>query len=334
MAKPINTGKELESIVADIYDFLSIKDENTAVELDVKLDSPDGPRQFDVVMTTKVADGETELITVIEVRDKARKLNLEAVDAFRSKMLDVGASKGIIVSKAGFQSGAVRKAKRQKIDLYKIQRLEDLKDFQIQTPAVVHLVKFGFIRIESQIAGPPPADAIDFARVYVDDVHFFEILRKEIAQGNIKPTILGSLSEGRIIDQSKIKVGSKVVNIDDELDGVNTWSPSSDSSVEYRKRFSAKPIPIENLVVKYQLYYEYYFGYLTDLPNTVALSNILKSTSRVFFNSNDLMDFKTLFNKFESLDDIPVREAMNYHLLESKDFASASKAFDQMMASK
>lgn len=326
MVKPKNTGKELESIVADIYDFLSVDDENTTVELDVKLDSPDGPRQFDVVMTTTVADGETELITVIEVRDKARKLNLEAVDAFRSKMLDVGASKGIIVSKAGFQSGAVRKAKRQKIDLYKIQRLEDLKDFKIQTPTVVHFVKFGFIRTDFAIGTRPSADdPVDPSRIFIDDKHFFEVLRSEIAQNKFQPTILGSLSEGGEIDREKIKVGAPVIDVDSELEGLNTWSPSSDLKVEYRKRFS-RPVPLRNLEVKYQLYYEYHFGYLTDLPNTVALSNILRSTSRVFFQSNDLLDFQSSFNKFESLDDIPVREAINYQILDYKDFSVVSQA--------
>ena len=328
MSKQKNTGKALESIVLEIYKTLSKDESNTTVELDVKLESPDGPRQFDVVVTSVVAGGQITLTTVIEVRDYASRLSIEKLDAFRSKMIDVNANKGIMISKVGFQKGAVRKAKRQKIDLYTVHRLGDLEKFKSQTPVVVHALSYGLIQMNADIQSP--AELIDFSKVFVNDIHFFQVLSDQIRAGDLQLNILSSLSDEDEAVESEIRPLEEVVDLEN-MKGINTWLPADDSKIEYRKYFSTKPISLSGLEVKFQLYYEYYFGYVTDLPNTVAMSNILDSSAEVFFVDEDIDDFQMHFNKFSSLDEIPVRQALNYHALENKDFSRVSDSFKRIV---
>lgn len=323
MAKK-NTGKELEAVVARVYEFLSEQDVNTTVRKDVKLESPDGLRQFDVVLETEIAQSSTskiELLTVVEVRDYKPKLKVDAIDAFVSKMQDVKANKGIIVSRTGFQKGAVRKAKRLGIDLYTVQHLERLKDFQPQTPVVMHLVKFGMMRMGYSAQIGNPNFAYNFENLTVDDVPIFEQLKRDIASGKIKPTILAHLSDFERSKKSKVPVvGDKVEELEDNIVGLNIYTPPEDGVVKYKPPQTFTKLPVNEAYIKYQLYYEYFFGYLTDLPHTVAMTNILESTATVYYELKDLMNFHEHFRKIDTLGDIPVTDAANYFVME--DFES------------
>ena len=80
-----NTGKPYEAFVKSIYDALTDDERFTSVELDVKLPSPDGPRQIDVLLRSRVAH--FEIVTVIECRDYAKRLDITDVDGFISKLV-------------------------------------------------------------------------------------------------------------------------------------------------------------------------------------------------------------------------------------------------------
>ena len=140
-----NTGKDFEKLVGQIYDLLSQNEANTKVEIDVEIESPDGPRQFDVVITSTIAT--IEIVTVIEVRDWNKNLSVTHVDGLHSKMRDVNANKAILVARKGFSSGAIRKAKRLNIDLCTAHDLKNIKDFVPKAPVVVHYLKFEFTSI-------------------------------------------------------------------------------------------------------------------------------------------------------------------------------------------
>jgi hypothetical protein len=111
----VNTGKEFEKLVESIFNKL-IKDPRfEKVEQNIQLDGPDGERQIDVLITAEIAG--VKFLTVIECKDYKNKVSIPTIDGFHSKLIDVGAKKGIIISAKGFSSKAISKAKRLGISL-------------------------------------------------------------------------------------------------------------------------------------------------------------------------------------------------------------------------
>lgn len=79
-------------------------------------------RQLDVAITQTV--GLTELLIVIECKKIKRSVGIAHVDALASKVRDVGASKGVLVSTSGFQEGAIGAAKDNNILLLSYREAE------------------------------------------------------------------------------------------------------------------------------------------------------------------------------------------------------------------
>lgn len=74
------------------------------------------PRQIDVSVSSNQSF--YSHLVIIECKDKTRKVTVEWIEGFRSKIEDVGAQKGVMVSPTGFTEGAVQKAKSYGIDLF------------------------------------------------------------------------------------------------------------------------------------------------------------------------------------------------------------------------
>ena len=110
-----NNGSQFEILLQEIYSVLVSNEQFTQVERNVQLPGLDGPRQIDVLITSQVAG--MPLKTVVECRDHNRILDVTAIDAFQSKLVDVSANKGVLVSRKGFSGTAKKKAKRVGITL-------------------------------------------------------------------------------------------------------------------------------------------------------------------------------------------------------------------------
>jgi len=102
----IPSWKQFEELVAKIHKHLA---PDAIVRTHQFLPSKSGePREFDITITQQV--GLFNMLTVIECKYHKRPVNPEKVDAFVTKLGDVGASRGAIVSRSGFQRGAKRTA--------------------------------------------------------------------------------------------------------------------------------------------------------------------------------------------------------------------------------
>ncbi len=131
-----NDGKEFEELLREIYSALTANDCYSTVEKNIQLPGADGPRQIDVLIRSEVAG--MPLMTVIECRDFNKKLDVTAVDAFQSKLVDVGANKGVLVARKGFSGTAIHKAKRVGITLCTASNAHEiLLSLGIQLPVVV-----------------------------------------------------------------------------------------------------------------------------------------------------------------------------------------------------
>ena len=86
-------------------------------------------RQFDVIV--RFTAGFYSYLTVIEVKHHVDPLKVESVDAFVTKMRDVKANKGIIVSSSGFQRGCYEVARRHGIELLTLTEVLNAPEGQI-----------------------------------------------------------------------------------------------------------------------------------------------------------------------------------------------------------
>ncbi|MDO8971924.1 MAG: restriction endonuclease, partial [Saprospiraceae bacterium] len=129
-------GLKFEHLATEVFTILCKDREFEKVEHNVFLDGPDGPRQIDVLISGSV--GPFEVKTIIECKDYDNNVNVIAVDALYSKLLDVNAQKAVLVARKGFTSGAKKKAKRLGISLCTIHSMDQEKwKFEIEIPILI-----------------------------------------------------------------------------------------------------------------------------------------------------------------------------------------------------
>lgn len=106
--------KEYERLAARIYDELEPQARVTHNDKIQGLDSGT-MRQIDVCIRTVMAAH--ELLVVVDAKDHKARIDVTKVGAFASLVTDVRASKGILVSNAGFTKNAMEYARKLGIDL-------------------------------------------------------------------------------------------------------------------------------------------------------------------------------------------------------------------------
>jgi len=87
----------------------------------VDLEGIRGKHRVDVLGTFSLKGMEYK--TIVECKYWSQKVRKEQVATLVSIMEDVGASKGIIISKSGFQTGAVNYAKKRSVELLTLQEV-------------------------------------------------------------------------------------------------------------------------------------------------------------------------------------------------------------------
>ena len=123
-------GTKYELFVKEIYEAILRYEgvENIDVQHDIKIKGSSGvERQVDIYWEFKTAGVKYRLI--IECKDYKAAIPLEKIDAFHSKVTDIGGAIGVFVSKSGYQRGAVELARKYGIQLREI-RVPNDKDWE------------------------------------------------------------------------------------------------------------------------------------------------------------------------------------------------------------
>ena len=113
----IRHWKEFEQLVAAIQ---RCTHEGAEVLWDKKIDG----RQYDCIINFTY--GMYDYRVVIECKKETRAIEVGAVEAFVIKSQKVRANKAIMVSRNGFQSGAIETAAAYNIELYQVEELDAL----------------------------------------------------------------------------------------------------------------------------------------------------------------------------------------------------------------
>ena len=115
------TGKEYENFVANLQKAIFdseeyTKQKNIIIEQNKKILDRDGnEREFDIYWEYEI--GGFTYKTIIECKDYNSKISIEKIDALVGKLHDFPDLRGIFATKFGYQSGALKKAQENNIDL-------------------------------------------------------------------------------------------------------------------------------------------------------------------------------------------------------------------------
>ena len=159
IANSITDWVGFEKLVAELHETGEV-----TVQHNVILPGRSGaPRQIDVLIRHK--QGLYEHLVVAECKYWNSSVERRDVDALATTLREVGASRGVIFSTKGFQSGAITQAKHENIDLYIVRDLTDdewglpgrIVDMflQIVQPSIGNVTSHGVTKIGNPFNNAP-----------------------------------------------------------------------------------------------------------------------------------------------------------------------------------
>ncbi|MBU0712996.1 restriction endonuclease [bacterium] len=268
-------GIKFEHLATEVFIMLCKDKEYEKVEHNVILDGPDGPRQIDVLICGKV--GPFEAKTIIECKDYNRNVNVTALDALYSKLLDVSAQKAVMVARKGFTNGAKKKARRLGISLCTLHSMEHEKwKFDIEIPILI--TEFACEKISPSMIFTAVTEKVNFQDfLSVSDIPLW----REVAEYWNNNEIECPTAETKHVFIPNIEKPHWVYVPD------------------------GRKMEISDLTITMHLTRTYYFGYANDLKSSRYIEFIEKNERKVFFNPNDLSNYREKMTKYRNLEDIP-----------------------------
>lgn len=317
-----NDGKEYEDLTAKCYRILSANEKYTSVEQNVKLDGPDGPRQIDVLLRSRVAD--MDLMTIVECKDYNKIVTLPIVDNLDSLRRDVNANQAVLVARKGFSSRARRKASRVGITLVTVRDVDrGFDNIGLRIHALVTSIQG--VSVIANLPLDRPASGTErihlpSMNIIINDepeVPMFERIESDLRAGAFDTTAILPIETMRTD-------GSYQSNLRDFQDWNLNLDPAKDHYICSRDESGIK-IKLSSTnppSFKIGLYGCFHVGYLTDLPNTSALVNLTSGKRFLFLDGQDF-DLKRLNGAFETYDNIsriPPLERVHLNILKKGAF--------------
>lgn len=164
--------KKFEKVVAGIH---KLKAEGARVKYDDHIMGRRTGRKRQIDVSLRFDHGYYQYLVVIECKDLKSKVRIDAVESLCTKLEDIGAHKGVMVSTRGFQKGAIGAAKAHNVDLFTLT--EEMGDWTEKiTNNVINLPMPTSIRFDHPSIERPPEDIRE--PVKFDEIHFFEQEKK------------------------------------------------------------------------------------------------------------------------------------------------------------
>lgn len=275
--KKKNTGIQYEIFVQNLYEVLLQDERFSTVEHDVKLAGKDGERQIDCLIRTAVAGH--NLLIVIECRDYASRLDITHIDGFHSKLQDVNASKGILISRRGFSKNAQNKANRVGITLCMASdATEVLKSINVSFPVRANEIAATF-DLKMRIKTTHKKQAISGKEMMIiNGVNLQERLQEELLTG-------------------VIELPTTYIN--------REWFPNNISPPFHVKDNQGNLVPVDNINITAKFGVKYHYGHLEDVPGLSAMHELSTDNTTLFFKLEDVPNILPALNEFKNPQNIP-----------------------------
>ncbi|WP_108812265.1 restriction endonuclease [Sphingorhabdus sp. Alg231-15] len=286
-----NDGKPFEKLTARVFEILTAKD-GAIVQRDVKLNGADGPRQIDVLVRSQI--GDIDIVTIIECRDHSRKLDIGHVDALHSKMQDVRAQKAVLISPIGFSSMAKSKADRLGISLCELSSTAKNENGLEVIGTEVPILMREVFSLSVQFSG-----VVETAQIQGSDLAL-----------NSTAKVPGAVVNGVFL-ADRVHQGFLSGELSRDRNGPSFhWIPPEISRPYFWGNEHDDPkIPISEFELKIDNKERYYFGYASQLDNSVIFKNLSRNSRSLIFELSDVSDLRDQFTRLESREEIPIPES-------------------------
>jgi hypothetical protein len=134
--------KQFEKLVAKIHELFS---NDAKITVNDKVIGKRTGQEREIDISIKFAQGFYEYFLAIECKDYKKPVSIDKIEAFSTKLQDIGANKGIVVSSKGFQEGAIKSAGVNDIELYTFEEIisgwtEEIKESIIGVPFITEIL--------------------------------------------------------------------------------------------------------------------------------------------------------------------------------------------------
>jgi hypothetical protein len=255
-------SEQYEKVVKRIYEFLSPGNKVTQNDSILGKDSK-VPRQIDVSIRGVV--GGHEILIVVECKDTKRKVDVKEIEALCTKLKDVSANKGVLISNSGFSSGARRLAAQNGIDLFSVHDAEE-KDWKLE-------LKFPIIweEISPHISG-------EIYMVFEDQV--------STNQFNVDANACFNIGGVNWFPKFKYDWETGAIPVDDDK---YVYDPGiKNPSIRFK---DGTDVRLKSFVLEMNFKRSYYLGFFDDLPTAKALKNEMNGSVQTLLFSTDVHAF-------------------------------------------
>ncbi len=285
-------GEKFEHLAVEVFSKLSEHNDHETIEHDVMLEGPDGPRQIDVLLTGKV--GPFEVKTIIECKDYSKNVNVIAIDALHSKLLDVKAQKAVLVARKGFTKGAKSKAKRLGISICTLHSMEHEK-WKLETEMPIVITEYSCEKYTPSLMFKAITSEVVFKDfLTINDIPITKIVAdywndNEIAckDGLTKHTFIPDLPKPN-------------------------WVYVPDG----------REMEVTNLSFSMSISKKYYFGFINNMKSAKLLDFIGEERKQVLFDPNDLSDYRETMTRYSKIGGLPELDGalkLNIKLLQATE---------------
>ena len=278
-------GTEFEELAKEIFDLIAKQETNSTIEgPKVFLEGKDGKREFDLTIRSTAVG--LNFLTVVECRDHNKRLDVTHIDGFHSKMQDVLANKGVLISRRGFTKNAQKKANRLGISLYIGHDGRQISDDLCELGYGVSVVVYNINEIET---GP-----INLKVHLEAGVAYPQNMQNQINDvsllGNIQDALFNGMLKPEITEDFQI------------------WDPTKYLNEVFVRDSSGKKVPVLSISVPVKiLKMSTYWGYFHQLPNSRGILSLPEGKHDFVFRADDFLDkkYKNIFQQFDKLEDVP-----------------------------
>ncbi len=290
-------GSSFEQMVYSIYKNLSSRQVDAKVSMNQWSDGPDGRREIDIEVIHSAFG--SHFRTVIECKDWNRPVDIKAIDGFHSKLIDLRASKGVMVARKGFSPKAKRKADRYGIEL--------------------KVAGFSREMIEMGMNNIP----IGIRKLRTEKKAAIFCLKKERLKGSILDT-KATQDAQEAIDWSKaIHISAKynlILPIESDHPAAGLFE-NVDRFIPFKLLVKYIPdilplnfmerLDINNSSLCLHMTEKYLFGYHHDFPEAIQLSDITDKRTQIILPIKDLSEFGGNLREYKDPHSFPNFGAQN-----------------------
>jgi hypothetical protein len=271
-------GEKFEHLAAEVFSLISSHSDHETIEHDVMLDGFDGPRQIDVLISGKV--GPFEAKTIVECKDYKKNVNVIAVDALHSKLLDVKAQKAVLVARKGFTNGAKKKAQRLGISLCTLHSMEHEKwKFELEIPILIEELS---------------------CEKYTPSYEFTAISDRVLYKDMVR------INDISVVDIVAEYWNSNEIECPEGLSD-HVFKPSLEKP-NWIYVADGRKVEIHKLKITMKLSRRYYLGFANNLKSAKYIHYLENDRKDVLLDPNELANYRDTFSRYSKLDEVPAIE--------------------------